>query len=121
MIGTSPAVRVFAYGAPADLRKRFDGLAGIVERHFQRDLHDGDLFLFIDRRKTAAKVDHWAGTGVCIYVWEDASTATTVSLTQSELGLLMEGANLRRSHPFLLRKHANEHVSWGSSGGITVC
>lgn len=115
MIGTSPAVRVFAYGAPADLRKGFDGLAGIVERHFQRDLQDGDLFLFINRRRTSAKLLHWDGTGVCIYakrlargrfsqLWEDASTANTISLTRSELGLLMEGANLCGKLPISPKK-----------------
>ena len=115
MIGTSPAVRVFAYGAPADLRKGFDGLAGIVERHFRRDLQDGDLFLFINRRRTSAKLLHWDGTGVCIYakrlargrfsqLWEDASTANTISLTRSELGLLMEGAILRGKLPISPKK-----------------
>jgi hypothetical protein len=58
MIGTGSPVRVFASGAPGDLRKGFDGLAGIVERHFQQDLQGGDLFLFITRRKTSAKPPH---------------------------------------------------------------
>lgn len=115
MIGSSPAVRVFAYGGPADLRKGFDGLAGLVERHFKRDLQDGDLFLFINRRKTSAKLLHWDGTGVCIYakrlargrftqLWETGKAATTVSLTRSELGLLMEGANLRGRLPLSPKK-----------------
>ncbi len=116
MIGSSPAVRVFAYGAPADLRKGFDGLAGLVERHFRRDLQLGDLFLFINRRKTSAKVLHWDGTGLCIYakrlgqgrftqLWETGEPATTVSLTRSELSLLLEGAQLRGKLPISPKKH----------------
>lgn len=115
MIGTSPAVRVFAYGAPADLRKGFDGLAGLVERHFGRDLQDGDLFLFINRRKTSAKVLHWDGTGLCIYakrlargrftqLWDPGQTPQTVTLTRSELGLLLEGAALRGKLPISPKK-----------------
>jgi transposase len=107
MIGSSPAVRVFAYRGPTDLRKGFDGLAGLVGQHFKRDLQDGELLLFINRRKTSATLLHWNGTGVCIYatrlargrftqLWETGKAAATVSLTRRKLSLLMEGANLRK-------------------------
>ena len=117
MIGTSPAVRVFAYGAPADLRKGFDGLGYLVATHFQRDLQEGDLFLFINRRRTSAKVLHWDGTGLCIYakrlaqgrftqLWETAQTASVVTLTRSDLALLLEGAQLRGKLPISPKKVA---------------
>jgi transposase len=78
-----------------------------VECHFKRDLQDGDLFVFINRWKTSAKLLHWDGTGMCIYakrlargrftqLWETGKAAATVSLTRRKLSLLMEGANLRK-------------------------
>jgi len=37
MIGSTRNLRVFAYGAPADLRKGFDGLYGIVMAQLDRN------------------------------------------------------------------------------------
>ncbi len=35
MIGSTRVLRVFAYGQPADMRKGFDGLYGLVSRDTQ--------------------------------------------------------------------------------------
>src|SRR5207302_1513751 len=48
MIGSTRSLRVWAYPAPTDLRKGFDGLCGLVtERH--QDPLVGDCFLFVNR------------------------------------------------------------------------
>ena len=51
MIGSTRKLRVFAYAAPADLRKGFDGLYGIVTSELGRDPLDGDCFLFVNRAR----------------------------------------------------------------------
>ena len=66
ILGTSRAVRVFAYPRPADLRKGYDGLYGLVQTGLGRDPLSGELFLFVNRRRTACKVLLWDGTGLCI-------------------------------------------------------
>ena len=38
MIGSARSLRVWAYPAPADLRKGFDGLAGLVQGELRKDL-----------------------------------------------------------------------------------
>ena len=43
ILGTSRAVRVFAYPRPADLRKGFDGLFGLVKSELARDVLGGVL------------------------------------------------------------------------------
>jgi len=40
---------VFAYGAPVDLRKGFNGLSGLVEQEMKHRLLDGDVYLFLGR------------------------------------------------------------------------
>jgi transposase len=66
MIGSTRSLRVWAYPAPADLRKGFDGLSGLVTRLGQDPLA-GDCFLFVNRLRTRAKVLLWDGTGLCVY------------------------------------------------------
>jgi len=110
MIGSTRAVRVFARNRPTDLRKGFDGLYALVCNELGQDPLRGDLYLFINARRTSAKVLLWDGTGLCIYakrlsrqrfskLWDDARQGTTLRLTQSELGLFLEGADVARKLP----------------------
>ena len=103
ILAASRRVRVFAYGRPADLRKGYDGLYGLVTQAMGGDVLGGDLFLFVNRRRDACKVLVWDGTGLCIFqkrleqgrfaaLWRD--DGTIVRLTTSELGLFIEGCTL---------------------------
>jgi len=105
MIGSTRTLRVWAYPAPADLRKGFDGLGGLVTTLGQDPLA-GDCFLFVNRLRTRAKVLLWDGTGLCVYhkrleqgrfaaLWAPAGPATAGrTLTLSELSLFLEGCTL---------------------------
>ena len=108
ILGTSRAVRVFAYPEPIDLRKGYDGLFGLVQTGLRRDPLSGDLFLFCNKRRKGCKVLVWDGTGLCIFMkrlergtfaslWRDDGKAIT--LTSTELALFVEGCDLvgRRS------------------------
>lgn len=103
ILGTSRAVRVFAYPEPVDLRKGYDGLYGLVRCGLGRDPLSGDLFLFANKRRHACKVLVWDGTGLCIFqkrlergrfakLWSD--DGRTVQLTSTELALFIEGCDL---------------------------
>jgi transposase len=104
MIGSTRQVAVWAYGAPVDLRKGFDGLSGVVSQHLGRDPLSGDCYLFVNATRKRAEVLLWDGTGLCIYAkrlergcfacrWRDAD-AGVVRLTMSELQLFLEGSTL---------------------------
>ncbi len=103
MFASGRSVRVFAFPQPADLRKGYDGLYGLVANTLHRDVLSGDLFLFVNRRRDACKVLVWDGTGLCIFqkrlergrfaaLWRDDGAA--VRLTASELSLYIEGCTL---------------------------
>jgi transposase len=107
ILGTSRAVRVFAFPAPVDLRKGYDGLYGLVQRGLGRDPLSGELFLFVNRARRLCKVLLWDGTGLCIFqkrlergtfarLWRDDGNA--VRLTASELALFIEGCALVGRH-----------------------
>lgn len=101
MIGSTRSVRVFAYSQPADMRKGFDGLYGLVTQHLERDPLSGDMYLFVSGNRKRAKVLMWDGTGLCLYakrlekgrfaqVWGE----DTLELTMSELTKGMAGSSL---------------------------
>jgi transposase len=104
MIGSTRQLSVYAFGAPVDLRKGFDGLTALVTLGLGRDPLSGNLFLFVNRDRRRAKVLLWDGTGLCIYakrleqgrfacLWRPDGSAT-LRLTMSELALFLEGSTL---------------------------
>ncbi len=59
MIGLGTrATKVFAYLAPVDLRKGYNGLAGLVTTGLAQNVLDGALFLFVSRTRTSCKILH---------------------------------------------------------------
>ena len=110
MIGSTRAIRVFARNRPTDLRKGFNGLYNLVQHELGQDPLKGDLFLFVNRRRTSAKVLLWDGTGLCIYakrlaqkrfakLWTEAVHPGSLRLSQAELRLFLEGADLAGKLP----------------------
>ena len=104
MIGLGRHVRVFAYAAPADLRRSFDGLSGLVREELERDPLSGEVFVFVNRRLNRAKVLNWDGTGMWVHakrlekgcfakLWR-AGGEPELELSMSELQLLLEGSKL---------------------------
>lgn len=104
MIGSTRQIAVYAFGAPTDLRKGFDGLSALVSQGLGRDPLSGDLFVFVNRNRHRAKVLLWDGTGLCIYakrlergrfacLWREGKSAS-LQLTVSELALFLEGSTL---------------------------
>jgi transposase len=102
IVGSTRSLRVFAYPEPADLRRGFDGLSGLVLESLRRDPLSGDCFLFTNRSRTRAKVLVYDGTGLCLYhkrlevgrfacLWPPTGAAT-LELTLSELALYLEGS-----------------------------
>lgn len=102
MIAQPRAVRVWAYPAPCDMRKSYNGLYGLVANELKLDPLSGDFFLFCNARRTSCKVLSWDGTGLCIFakrlergrfaaLWP---ASETVRLTAAELALFIEGCTL---------------------------
>lgn len=104
MIGSTRRVSVYVYAAPADMRKNFDTLSGLVTEQWGRDLCSGDMFLFVGRDRKRAKILYWDGTGLCLFSkrlakglfaapWSKTSTQSLV-WTTTELSLFLEGSEL---------------------------
>ncbi len=104
MIVGSLARRVYAYAAPVDMRKGYDGLSAVVREELGCDPLSGDLYLFVSRNRIRAKVLLWDGTGLCVYakrlergrfacLWRSGE-GELLQLSASELQLFLEGCEL---------------------------
>lgn len=104
MITLPRKVRVWAHAGSTDLRKGYNGLVGLVKKELREDPLNGDLYLFVNRRRTGCKVLLWDGTGLCIFMKRlergrfaelvANDNTKTVRLTSSELALFIEGCTL---------------------------
>jgi len=112
MIGTTRSIRVYAYAAVTDMRKSYEGLAGLVRNGLDHDIMRGDLYLFVNRRRNRAKVLFFDGTGLCIFMkrmergrfaapW-DRTDEKTLRLTTSELSVFLEGSKVVGKIPLIL-------------------
>ena len=105
MLTPSRSRRVFAYQQPCDMRKQYDSLAAIVTSAMGRNVLSGDLYLFVARRRKRAKVLYFDGTGLCLFAKRldrghfAAPWNSRDELTESELQLLLEGAELAGRMP----------------------
>lgn len=61
------AVRLWLYQAPTDMRKSYDGLSALVRQALSEDPLSGELFVFVNRRRTQMRVLYFAGDGYCLW------------------------------------------------------
>ena len=103
MIGLPAHTQVWLAAGHTDLRRGFDGLAGLVQAALTANPYSGHVFAFRGKRGDLLKVLWWDGQGLCLlakrldrgrFVWPQA-TAGSVSLTPAQLAMLFEGIDWR--------------------------
>ena len=67
LVGFSPSTRLWHYNGPTDMRGGFDRLAGLVNNEMGLDPLSGDVFLFVNRRRTHCKLLCWERSGYAVY------------------------------------------------------
>jgi transposase len=67
MLSLPANAQVYLCVQPVDLRKSFDGLGALVESVFGRNVLDGHLFLFINKRHDRLKALWWDRDGLAIW------------------------------------------------------
>jgi transposase len=108
VLSLSLPLDVFLFSVPVDLRKSYDGLAALVREHLQREVLDGGLFVFLNKRRDRIKLLYWDRDGSAIWQkrlevgcygkpWSQVDSragASSVTLTPAELALLLEGVEV---------------------------
>ena len=105
MLPFSSAQNYYLYREPTDMRKSFNGLSGVVRSELGRNPLEGDVFIFINRRRDKIKLLVWDRSGfVILYknleqgtfeLPQFKSEAKSHSLKWEELVLILEGVELK--------------------------
>jgi len=103
MLLADTRLRLWLYRQPTDMRKSFDGLAALVRRMLGEDPLSGELFVFVNRRRTYMKCLCFTGDGYCL--WSKRlergqfqvrfDGAHKQALDYTEWKLIVEGIDLR--------------------------
>ena len=67
MLALSKAHRYFLHHPFTDMRNGFDGLSGIVRNEFLQNPLGGDVFIFINHRRSHIRLLQWQGDGFAIF------------------------------------------------------
>lgn len=101
-------LKIWLYSQPTDMRKSYNGLSALVKNQLQENPLSGQLFVFINRRRTQLKVLYFDRSGYCIWMkkLEQGQFRYTLSegekqaLSWTELKLLLEGIELKNTRQF---------------------
>jgi transposase len=58
--------KVYLCTLPTDMRRGFDGLMRMAEEHLQRNMLQGGLFVFVNRRRDCVKLLYWDQDGLAV-------------------------------------------------------
>jgi len=104
MIGLPTHTRTWSTAGVTDMRCGFNGLAAKVETALQADTFSGHVFVFRGRRGYIIKLLWWTGDGLCLLAKQlergrfirPQATSGTVTLSQAQLSMLLEGIDWRQ-------------------------
>src|SRR5260221_9604428 len=104
MLNSPSNANIYLCGQAVDLRKSFDGLCGLVESVFQRNVLDGHLFLFLNKRRDRIKALWWDRDGLVIWykrlergsfeMPRASGNSQHLELDATELAMLLGGVSL---------------------------
>jgi len=121
MLNVSPGIKIYVYQPATDMRKGVNGLSGIVRSELASDPTDGNLFVFVNRRRDRMKLLYFDGGGFWLYyrlleagTFEElkspqGSSHRTIDAT--ELSMLLSGVSLvasGRRRKRYLRNHPEQ-------------
>jgi len=104
MLGFTAAQRYYLSRQAADMRKSYDGLSGLVRQGLGRDPLSGEVFIFLNRRRTMVKILVWDRSGFVLWckrleqgtfeLPRSAVAGSSIVLSWEELVLILEGVSL---------------------------
>src|SRR4051794_24454025 len=108
--------RYIFYLGYTDMRKGFDSLSGLVTSDIHSNPLCGDIFIFINRRRTQLKLLQWEGDGFTVY-YKRLERGTYempvsqkdhcyVNVTSKQLQNIFQGVTMKRKYQRKRYQHA---------------
>ena len=101
MFGLTTTHQFHLYSKPANMRKGFNGLCGLIQNDLLTSPTDGSVYIFINKTRDKVKLLHWSGSSFILYYKRLESgtfelpyydtEVSSISLTYSQLVLLIDG------------------------------
>jgi transposase len=99
MFSLNSSQRYYLYTKPTDMRKSFDGLSGLITNELGRHPDFGDVYVFVNKRRTHIKLLHLEPGGFILYYKRlekgrlslPKITGKSQVVTWSDLVLIIEG------------------------------
>ena len=105
MFTLSTSNRFHLYSQPTDMRKSFDGLSAVVQNALGSNPLNGDVFIFINRRRDKIKLLHWQGISFTLYYkrLEEGTfevptydpQAGSITLSYAQMVMLVDGLTIK--------------------------
>lgn len=125
MFSLNDSDRYFLYPHPTDMRKSFYALSGIIKNEMDKDVRDGDAFVFANRSLSSLKILHMEYGGLviyhmklekgCLYLpdFDMDEERTELGINWTELMLIVQGIDpkkVKRSPRWISenKKHVNK-------------
>jgi len=67
MFSLEEGFRYWLYSEPTDMRKSYYTLSGVVNNRMGSDPRNGDVYIFVNRRRNRLKLLHYETGGMVIY------------------------------------------------------
>ena len=116
MLRLDGSARIWLCTVPTDMRKSFNGLSAMVKNQLDADPLNGNLYVFINKRKTQMKILYFDQSGYAIwskrleqgqFVTHHTDSAIRRSISFAQLQCLLEGIDVR---------HARHYKRFGLAG-----
>jgi transposase len=101
MFSLTSSHQYFLYATATDMRKSFDSLCGIVRGKLERNPINGEVYVFLNRRRTQVKLLHWENGGFVMYYKRlesgnfELPALNNGSLSWPQLVMMIEGVSLK--------------------------
>lgn len=106
--------KIWLYTQPTDMRKSFNGLSALVRNKLIENPLTGQLFVFINRRRTHIKLLHFDGSGYCIWMKRleqgqfhfNNKQGDKLAISWTELQMIISGIDTQKVTQYKRYSHA---------------
>lgn len=98
MFSLEQGMRYWLYSEPTDMRKSFHTLSGLVRNKIGDDPMNGDVYIFVNKRRNRIKLLHYETGGMVIYAkaLDRGTFGMPVQVNRDSVTMNISWADLRK-------------------------